>query len=243
MVCSCANMERMLKLRAGHGLDRVWYIPGTDRRPRYEEQVAAQNQSCTVLRWMGVVGQSIGIEWKLLEATNFLPWAVIGGVQQGWLEHYIALHCIVQCATGLTRVLHYIALHSVQQGWLDYCVALHCALCNRVDLSNWALHCIEQCATGLTWVWPYHQLAAQPFISWEVQAINPTKVDSRMRKEVCAREINPKWWDGSGTPWVLVRFLYRSWILKGLTCDIPEQLSDVLKFFWAAAAVSWAASE
>ena len=69
----------MLELKvvdtALHGLDRgVWYIPASGPRPRYEEQVASQNQSalCTVV--LEVAGQSIGGgEWRLLEATNFLP--------------------------------------------------------------------------------------------------------------------------------------------------------------------------
>ena len=60
-----------------HGLDRVWYIPATDPRPRYEEQVAPQNQSSTLCTdycagW-GLSGNQSGFEWKLLEATNFLP--------------------------------------------------------------------------------------------------------------------------------------------------------------------------
>ena len=52
-----------------HGLDRgVWYIPASGPRPRYEEQVASQNQSalCTVV--LEVAGQSIaggsGDYWK-----------------------------------------------------------------------------------------------------------------------------------------------------------------------------------
>ena len=79
LVRSSANTEHMLELKVVdtvlHGLDRGgWYIPASGPRPRYEEQVASQNQSalCTVV--LEVAGQSIGgREWRLLEATNFLP--------------------------------------------------------------------------------------------------------------------------------------------------------------------------
>ena len=61
---------------AFHGLDRVWYIPPTDPRPRYEEQVAPQNQSSTacthrLLRWMGVVGESIGLRVEIIGSHQF----------------------------------------------------------------------------------------------------------------------------------------------------------------------------
>ena len=92
---------------AFHGLDRVWYIPPTDPRPRYEEQVAPQNQSCTAC------AQSIALD----RGCRAINRASSGNY---WKP---PISCREQSAAACNRVdlsivLHCIctALHSVQRG-------------------------------------------------------------------------------------------------------------------------------